>query len=99
MSVVLVNVKKAAERLSISKSGVYNLMDSGQLAWVRIGSARRVRESDIDDLIRRNTHGGHTEIEPDPVEPETVSLPAARPAPNPNKPGRKPVKAGGRRRG
>lgn len=99
MSVVLIPVKKAAERLSISKSGVYNLMDGGLLPWVKVGSARRVREADIDAYIERNTFGGNgvAMAVPEPErQPESVPLASARPAP---KPTRKLAKKGAGRRG
>lgn len=54
----LVPVTEAATYLSVSRSTVYNLMDSGQLRWVKIGKSRRVRWEDVEKLIADNTFGG-----------------------------------------
>ena len=44
-----------AEKLSFSLATVYRLIDSGKLPVVKIGAALRVRETDLDHLIRVNT--------------------------------------------
>ena len=56
MTRILLTPREAAEALGISRSKVYQLMAAGQLASVRIGSARRISihviEAFIDDLAR-----------------------------------------------
>lgn len=93
----LANVGEGSKYLGVSVPKIYLLMSSGELPYVKIGKCRRIRWADIYLFVDRNTHGGHAAVEP--IEPEPISLPAARPAPKPAKPGRKPVKAGGRRNG
>lgn len=48
-------VAAVAEFLSLSRSKVYTLMDSGQLPYVKLGKSRRVRWSDVQRLIDENT--------------------------------------------
>jgi excisionase family DNA binding protein len=48
-------VRWAAETLCISRATVYALMERGDLAYVKIGRSRRVKESDVLDLIDRST--------------------------------------------
>ena len=55
MTETLLRPKEVADRLSYSLRTVYRLIDSGQLPVVKIGSVLRVRESDIDNLIKQNT--------------------------------------------
>ncbi|OEJ33046.1 helix-turn-helix domain-containing protein [Streptomyces subrutilus] len=45
---VLYTVKAAAELLSLSRSTVYELMAAGDLPFVKLGRARRIKRADID---------------------------------------------------
>lgn len=45
---VLYTVAAAAEQLSLGRSTVYELMASGDLPFVKLGRARRIRRADID---------------------------------------------------
>jgi len=47
----LVRVSEAAQILSLSRSMIYGLMDSGHLPSVKIGSARRVKLSEVLRLL------------------------------------------------
>ena len=49
----LLRVPIVAERLSLSRAKTYELLASGQLPSVTVGRARRVRESDLDAMVRR----------------------------------------------
>ena len=49
----LLRVPTVAERLSLSRAKTYELLASGQLPSVVVGRARRVRESDLDTMVRR----------------------------------------------
>jgi len=55
MSDILLKPNEVAEKLSFSLRTVYRMIDSGKLPVVKIGSALRVRESEIDRLIKQNT--------------------------------------------
>jgi excisionase family DNA binding protein len=52
------SVRTVAEFLAISRSKVYQLMESGQLPYVKLGKSRRVRWSDVLALVERHTVGG-----------------------------------------
>jgi excisionase family DNA binding protein len=58
---LVVKVKAAAAMLSVSRSHVYKLMDSGQLAYVKLNGARRIEPAAIKRLIAAGRVGGeHT---------------------------------------
>ncbi|WP_353357223.1 helix-turn-helix domain-containing protein [Mycobacterium sp.] len=46
---------EAADALRISRSSVYRLFDSGQLAWVQIGASHRVTSTEIERFIAAHT--------------------------------------------
>lgn len=48
----LVRVREAADQLSLSRSKVYNMMESGELPFVKFGRARRIRVEAVEELIR-----------------------------------------------
>jgi excisionase family DNA binding protein len=49
----LLTVKQVAERLGLSTSSIYRLIDAGELNKVRKGGAARFTDSDVEDLITR----------------------------------------------
>ncbi len=49
----LVRVPFAADYLSMSRSGVYALMEAGRLPYVKIGNARRIALADLEALVRQ----------------------------------------------
>lgn len=50
--------RQVADQLGISRSKAYDLLDSGELPGFRVGSARRVRASDVQEYIEeRMDHG------------------------------------------
>jgi excisionase family DNA binding protein len=51
----LLTIREAADALRISRSSVYRLFDAGQLAWVQIGSSRRVTSAEIEQFIAAHT--------------------------------------------
>jgi excisionase family DNA binding protein len=54
----LVTVQEAAEFVSISRSKLYELMDTGELVYVKIGRSRRVPRRALIDLAARGLKGG-----------------------------------------
>jgi excisionase family DNA binding protein len=48
-------VQAVAQFLAISRSKVYQLMDSGDLPYVKLGKSRRVRWTDVLQLVEDNT--------------------------------------------
>lgn len=53
----LCTVREAAKVLSVSRSKVYQLMDSGSLPYVKFGKSRRLKFADVERLIEQNTIG------------------------------------------
>ena len=51
----LQKVKQVAQRLNISRAYVYQLMERGQLPFVKLGSARRVPADAVERLAREGT--------------------------------------------
>lgn len=47
----LLTIPNAAKQLSVSRGMLYNLMERGDLAYVKIGRARRIPVCEIDRLI------------------------------------------------
>jgi excisionase family DNA binding protein len=54
----LTSVMEAASFLSLSRSTLYELMDSGHLRYVKIGRARRVPWRALHELAAENLRGG-----------------------------------------
>ena len=50
----LLKVDDAARRLSVSRTVLYELMDAGEIDWVKVGRSRRVIKSSIGTYIERN---------------------------------------------
>jgi excisionase family DNA binding protein len=48
-------VQAVSEFLSLSRSKVYQLMETGKLPYVKIGKSRRVRWCDVLKLVDENT--------------------------------------------
>lgn len=51
---VLLTVKQVANRLGLGRSKVYELLDSGELGSLKIGTARRVPLGAVGQFIERN---------------------------------------------
>jgi excisionase family DNA binding protein len=54
----LLNVKEAAKYLGVGRTLVYKLMDTGRLAYIKLGRVRRIRFSDLEQLVRHSRIGG-----------------------------------------
>jgi excisionase family DNA binding protein len=52
---LLLTISEAAAALRISRSSIYRLFDAGELAWVQIGSSRRVTLAEIHRFIAAHT--------------------------------------------
>ena len=50
-------VTEVARCLSLSRSSIYQLMDRGELPYVKIGKSRRIRPEDVARLIEQATIG------------------------------------------
>ncbi len=54
----LLTIAAAAEFLSISRSKLYEMMDEGELQFVKIGRSRRVPRRAVTELAARGLQGG-----------------------------------------
>jgi excisionase family DNA binding protein len=54
----LLTVSDIAQRLQISQSFAYTLMQRGEIPTVRLGRAVRVRPQDLEDFINSSVQGG-----------------------------------------
>jgi excisionase family DNA binding protein len=50
----LARVREAQRFLALSRSAVYDLMDKGELQYVKIGKARRIPWPALRELIEKN---------------------------------------------
>lgn len=55
----LVNLRAAAKLLALSVPKVYQLMETGQLSYIKIGRSRRVRKTDLLELVQEHEVGRH----------------------------------------
>jgi excisionase family DNA binding protein len=53
METLLLTPREAASVLGIGRSMLYELLRSGELPSVRIGSCRRIAAADLSDLVAR----------------------------------------------
>jgi excisionase family DNA binding protein len=54
---LLLTVTEASDVLSISRSKLYELLNSGHLPSVHIGRSRRIRMKDVEDFVNDGGHG------------------------------------------
>ena len=54
----LMTIQEAAEFLSVSRSKLYELMDNGELIFVKLGRSRRIPRRALIDLAASGLHGG-----------------------------------------
>ena len=54
---VLLTIPDVAIQLDVCRATVYNLMYSSGLPYVKVGGARRVHPTSLDEWIRRNERG------------------------------------------
>ena len=59
MSTLTLNVKEAAAELRISRSKAYELIASGQLPSIRIGSSVRIPFDALREFIARQVSAAH----------------------------------------
>jgi len=52
-SELLVDVRESARRLGLGRSLTYRLIQTGALRSVKIGGARRILVSDLEDFVQR----------------------------------------------
>ena len=60
----LMSVQEAARFLSVSRSTLYELMESGRLVYVKLGRARRIPRRAVVGLAAGNLRGGWHREEP-----------------------------------
>jgi excisionase family DNA binding protein len=51
----LAKVGEAAEHLGLSRAKLYQMMEAGELTYVKIGRNRRIRWSELEALVTRCT--------------------------------------------
>jgi excisionase family DNA binding protein len=51
----LLTAQQVADFLGVSRSHVYHLMQNQRLTHIRIGGSLRVRQSDVENYIAKNT--------------------------------------------
>ncbi len=49
-------VSEVAKQLGMSPMAIWRLVYSGRLAFVKIGRSVRLRDEDVADFVRANTH-------------------------------------------
>jgi excisionase family DNA binding protein len=54
---IMLRVGDAAKLLAASRSFIYKLMDSGQLAYAKFGKARRIPRQALLEYIKKHTVG------------------------------------------
>ena len=60
MSPLLVTIKEAAETLSVSRSTIYRLIDSGRLLAVRVASAPRIPAAALERFVEQAIRDART---------------------------------------
>jgi excisionase family DNA binding protein len=53
----LLRVPEAARLLGLSRSMLYQLMDKGEMPYVKFGKARRINRQCLLEYVRRNVTG------------------------------------------
>lgn len=50
--------QQIADRLGVSRQSVYRMLDRGDLVGFRVGTARRIRVSDLQSYIEERVNDG-----------------------------------------
>jgi excisionase family DNA binding protein len=50
----LAKTEDAQRFLSVSRAKLYSMMETGQLAYIKLGKSRRIRWEDLEDLVAHN---------------------------------------------
>lgn len=58
----LLTVAEAAKLLALSRSTLYSLMEQSDLAYARIGRARRIPADEIEHLVRESLVGSRNVV-------------------------------------
>ena len=53
----LLKATEVAELLQVSRTHAYNLMKRGEIPTIRIGSAVRVKQNDLEEFIKQSKEG------------------------------------------
>ena len=56
-SPALATVAQVAEHLALSRSTLYQIMDSGELPYIKLGRCRRIRWTDVQAMLEQNVVG------------------------------------------
>ena len=59
----LITIQQAANRCAISARMIRKIIKTAELPMVRVGRCVRIREDDVEALIRRG-YNGHAALEP-----------------------------------
>lgn len=54
----LLDVNDACRQLKLSRPRLYELMNSGELAYAQLGGRRRIRQADLDAYVESRMVGG-----------------------------------------
>jgi excisionase family DNA binding protein len=73
MSDTLLTVKEAASRLALGRTTVYELIAKRELKSIKIGRARRVPESAVEQWIAQQVHEQAEEAMPAIEQPRSWS--------------------------
>ena len=63
MPPMMFDVSEVADRLRIGKTFVYDMMERGELPYVKLGRRRLVDARDVEALISRNKIGSRPGLE------------------------------------
>ena len=70
----MLRASEVAEILSVSKAYVYLLIARGQLPCLRLGKAKRVRQTDLETFISRNIYLAETKLPRETESAKCVSV-------------------------
>jgi excisionase family DNA binding protein len=70
----LLTVNVVAERLSLSRTKVFDLLAREELIGVKLGSARRIRESDLSTYIENLPSGWHELVSHETRKPRDTKI-------------------------
>lgn len=61
-------VNEIAEMFKVTRTTVYDWMNTGKLKWVQVGARRRVTQTTLEDFVKAGSGSGQTSVKSEEIQ-------------------------------